>query len=45
LTQVNVILVMHPRKEEEGVRLSMSSVFGSAKATQEADLVLILQVG
>jgi hypothetical protein len=42
--QVNIILVIHPRKEEEGVRLSLSSVFGSAKATQEADLVLILQV-
>lgn len=42
--QVNIILVIHPRKEEEDVKLTMSSIFGTAKATQEADLVLILQV-
>ena len=40
---VNIILVIHPRKEDEGQLLGMSSIFGSAKATQEADLVLILQ--
>ena len=40
---VHVTLVCHPRKEDEGVRLGISSVFGSAKATQEADTVLILQ--
>jgi len=40
---VNIILVVHPRKEEESSDLTISSVFGSAKATQEADLVLILQ--
>ena len=34
---------MHPRKEDEGIKLGMSSVYGSAKATQEADNVLILQ--
>ena len=42
--QVNIIVVIHPRKEEEGLPLTMSSIFGTAKATQEADLVLILQV-
>ena len=42
--QVSVILVVHPRKEDETVNLSLASVFGSAKATQEADMVLILQV-
>ena len=42
--QVNVILVVHPRKEDETASLNLASVFGSAKATQEADLVLILQV-
>jgi twinkle protein len=42
--QVNVILVVHPRKEDDRVALNISSVFGSAKATQEADLVMILQV-
>lgn len=40
---VHVTLVVHPRKENEGDRLGMSSVYGSAKATQEADNVLILQ--
>jgi len=40
---VNVILVIHPRKEDEGAPLGMSSIFGTAKSTQEADVVLILQ--
>lgn len=42
---VHVTLVIHPRKEDENVLLNTSSVFGSAKATQEADNVLILQRG
>lgn len=42
--QVNIVLVIHPRKEEEDTKLTMSSIFGTAKATQEADIVLILQV-
>jgi len=40
---VHVSLVVHPRKEDEFSRLGLSSIFGSAKATQEADLVVILQ--
>jgi twinkle protein len=40
---VHVTLVVHPRKEDEGAKLGMSSIYGSAKATQEADTVLILQ--
>jgi twinkle protein len=40
---VHVTLVVHPRKEDEGAKLGISSIYGSAKATQEADLVLILQ--
>jgi twinkle protein len=40
---VHVTLVVHPRKEDEGVKLGINHVFGSAKATQEADNVLILQ--
>ena len=40
---VHVTLVIHPRKERDGETLAMHSVFGSAKATQEADTVLILQ--
>ncbi|KAL2083519.1 hypothetical protein ACEWY4_021292 [Coilia grayii] len=38
----HVTLIIHPRKEEEG-NLQMASIFGSAKAAQEADNVLILQ--
>lgn len=37
------MLVIHPRKEEEGIPLNIDSVCGTAKATQEADNVIILQ--
>ncbi|XP_017488408.1 PREDICTED: twinkle protein, mitochondrial [Rhagoletis zephyria] len=40
---VHVTLVMHPRKERAEEDLTASSVFGTAKATQEADNVLIIQ--
>eukprot|EP00177_Eucheuma_denticulatum_P000203 GFKZ01000357.1.p1 GENE.GFKZ01000357.1~~GFKZ01000357.1.p1 ORF type:complete len:793 (+),score=87.92 GFKZ01000357.1:124-2502(+) len=40
---VHVSLVVHPRKEDDNQRLMISSVFGSAKATQEADNVIALQ--
>ncbi|KAH8324445.1 hypothetical protein KR074_007782 [Drosophila pseudoananassae] len=39
----HVTLVMHPRKERQEDELTTSSVFGTAKATQEADNVLIIQ--
>lgn len=39
----HVTLVIHPRKDKEGDLLTVSSIFGSAKATQEADNVFILQ--
>ena len=39
----HVSLVMHPRKEEDMNELNMNSIFGGAKATQEADNVMILQ--
>jgi len=42
---VHVSLIIHPRKEDEGHALSTSSVFGSAKATQEADNVIMVQQG
>mgnify|MGYP001112192714 CR=1 FL=1 len=42
-TASSVTLVVHPRKELEGAQLGISSFYGSAKATQEADTVLILQ--
>jgi hypothetical protein len=41
--KVHVTLVVHPRKEDETSKLSISSFFGSAKATQEADTVIIIQ--
>lgn len=40
---VHLTLVVHPRKEDETSKLNISSFYGSAKATQEADTVLILQ--
>jgi twinkle protein len=40
---VHLTLVVHPRKEDESTKLNISSFYGSAKATQEADTVLILQ--
>lgn len=39
----HVTLVMHPRKERDTEELSVSSIFGGAKASQEADNVLIIQ--
>ena len=38
----HVTLVIHPRKEDEDL-LTANSIFGGAKATQEADNVLLLQ--
>ncbi|CAB3365684.1 Hypothetical predicted protein [Cloeon dipterum] len=42
-TNCHVTLVVHPRKETEGVDLTVNSIFGSAKASQEADNILIIQ--
>ena len=39
---VHVTLVIHPRKEDEEI-LTANSIFGGAKATQEADNVILLQ--
>lgn len=39
----HVTLVIHPRKERIDEDLTLSSIFGGAKATQEADNVLIIQ--
>ncbi|KAI9178890.1 hypothetical protein H9P43_005552 [Blastocladiella emersonii ATCC 22665] len=40
---VHVTVVVHPRKEEPGAELTVESISGSAKITQEADVVLLLQ--
>lgn len=39
----HVSLVIHPRKEREEGDLTTASIFGGAKASQEADNVLIIQ--
>lgn len=40
---VHVSLVIHPKKVDDNQDLTINSVFGSAKATQEADNIIILQ--
>lgn len=42
-SNVHITIVIHPRKGEEGQDLTTHSVFGTAKSTQEADNLLILQ--
>lgn len=39
----HVTMIIHPRKERNDEELTTSSIFGSAKASQEADNVLIIQ--
>ncbi|KAK3877154.1 hypothetical protein Pcinc_018109 [Petrolisthes cinctipes] len=39
----HITLIAHPKKVPEGQPLSIGSVYGGAKVTQEADNVLILQ--
>ncbi|CAG9330914.1 unnamed protein product [Blepharisma stoltei] len=40
---VHITTVIHPKKVDDDSDLSVSSVFGSAKATQEADNIFIIQ--
>ncbi|XP_003385622.1 PREDICTED: twinkle protein, mitochondrial-like [Amphimedon queenslandica] len=40
---VHITVIIHPRKEDPDRPLKTSSFFGTAKATQEADNILILQ--
>lgn len=42
-TNCHVTLVIHPRKEKAEDDLTSSSIFGGAKASQEADNILIIQ--
>ena len=42
---VHLSIVIHPRKENDDYPLSTNSVYGSAKATQEADNVIVVQKG
>ena len=43
LKNVHVTIVIHPRKGDEAKTLTTSSIFGSVRASQEADNVMILQ--
>jgi twinkle protein len=40
--EIHLTVVIHPKKVDESEDLHISSVFGSAKATQEADNVVII---
>lgn len=40
---VHIMLIIHPKKVEDDTNLNVASIFGSAKSTQEADTVMILQ--
>jgi twinkle protein len=40
---VHLTLVIHPKKIDDDVDLNIASIFGSAKATQEADNIFVLQ--
>ena len=40
---VHISIVIHPRKERDDEPVGLASVFGTAKATQEADNVIALQ--
>lgn len=39
----HVTLVIHPRKERAEEELTTASIFGGAKASQEADNILLIQ--
>ena len=40
---VHIQVVVHPKKVEDENFLTVGSIFGTAKVTQEADTVMILQ--
>jgi twinkle protein len=40
---VHITMVIHPKKVDDDEELTIASVFGSAKATQESDNILIIQ--
>ncbi|XP_076042578.1 mitochondrial DNA helicase isoform X2 [Oratosquilla oratoria] len=44
LKNCHLTLIAHPKKIQDGQLLSMNSIFGGVKVTQEADNVLLLQV-
>lgn len=40
---IHITIVIHPKKVDDDEELTIASVFGSAKATQESDNILIMQ--
>ncbi len=40
---VHIVVVIHPKKTEDGEDLGIHSVYGTSKATQEADNIWIIQ--
>ena len=40
---VHVAIVIHPKKTEEGEDIGIHSIYGTSKATQEADNIWIIQ--
>lgn len=40
---VHICLIIHPKKVEDDNNLTVGSIFGSAKVSQEADSIMILQ--
>ena len=41
--KVHITVIVHPKKVEDDTNLNVASIFGTAKITQEADNVFILQ--
>lgn len=40
---VHICVIIHPKKVEDDLNLTVGSIFGTAKISQEADSIMILQ--
>lgn len=40
---VHVVIVIHPRKTEDNDDIGIHSIYGTSKATQEADNIWVIQ--
>ena len=41
--KIHLVVVIHPRKTEDSEDISIHSIYGTSKATQEADNIWIIQ--
>ena len=41
--KIHIVVVIHPRKTEETEDIQIHSIYGTSKATQEADNIWIVQ--